>query len=56
MTEIDKIIQQATQVMSWLRAGKDNDGIRAEMYSAAAKTCRDMAGRIEQLHGAETEE
>jgi len=55
MNEVDKIIHQLASVMNWLRSGKDEEGIRAEMYSAAAKTCRDLAGRIENL-SAPTEE
>lgn len=49
MNEVDKIIQQVTSVSGWLRSGKENANIREEMYSAAAKTCRDLADRIEQL-------
>lgn len=56
MTEVDKIIQQVAQVMSWLRTGKGNEDIRNEMYSAAAKTCLDLAGRIEQLRITDSEE
>lgn len=54
MKEFDKIIHQLASVMNWLRSGKENENIRAEMYSAAAKACRDLANRIENLH--ETEE
>ena len=56
MNEIDKIIQQVAQIMNWLRSGKENEGIRKEMYSASAKTCRELAERIEQLPTSETEE
>ena len=49
MNEVDKIIHQLANVMNWIRSGRDDEGIRAEMYSAAAKTCRDLAGRIENL-------
>ena len=56
MNEIDKIIHQLASAMNWLRSGKENEGIRAEMYSAAAKTCRELTERIEQLHASETAE
>lgn len=56
MNEIDNIIHQVAQVMGWLRSGKEIEGIRAEMYSAAAKTCRELAERIEQLPTSETAE
>lgn len=49
MNEVDKIIHQLSSVMNWMRSGKDEEGIRTEMYSAAAKTCRELANRIEQL-------
>jgi len=49
MNEIDKIIHQLASVMNWLRSGKENENIRTEMYSAAAKACRDLANRIENL-------
>lgn len=49
MNEVDKIIHQLASVMNWMRSGKEDEGIRAEMYSAAAKTCRELANRIEQL-------
>lgn len=56
MHEIDKIINQVAQIMGWLRSGKDNEFIRNEMYTAAAKTCRELAERIEQLPVSETAE
>lgn len=56
MNEVDKIIHQLASVMNWLRSGKEDEGIRAEMYSAAAKTCRDLSGRIDQLSTPATEE
>ena len=49
MNEVDKIIHQLASVMNWMRSGKDDEGIRAEMYSAAAKTCRELANRIDHL-------
>jgi hypothetical protein len=55
MNDVDKIIHQLASVMNWLRSGKDDENIRAEMYSAAAKTCRDLACRIENL-SADSEE
>lgn len=55
MNEVDKIIHQLANVMNWIRSGKEDEGIRAEMYSAAAKTCRDLAIRIENL-SADSEE
>ena len=56
MNEIDKIIQQVAQVMNWMRSGKDNEGIRKEMYSASVKTCRELAERIEHLPVSEAKE
>ena len=50
MNEIDKIIQQMASVTGWLRSGKENENIREEMYSAAVKTCRELAERIEALN------
>lgn len=49
MNEVDKIIHQMASVMGWMRSGKENEGIRDAMYSSAAKTCRDLAERIERL-------
>ena len=49
MNEVDKIIHQLSSVMNWMRSGKDEEGIRTEMYSAAAKTGRELANHIEQL-------
>lgn len=54
MNEVDKIIHQLASVMNWLRSGKENEAIRAEMYSAAAKTCMELGERIEQLTAADT--
>lgn len=56
MNEVEKIIHQLASVMNWLRSGKDDEGIRAEMYSAAAKTCRELGNRIDQLSTPNTEE
>ena len=50
MNETDKIANALNCIASWLRAGKENESIRAEMYSAAEKTCREVLGRIEQLN------
>lgn len=55
MQEVDKIIHQLASVMGWMRSGKENEGIRDAMYSAAAKTCRELADRIDQLTTAEQE-
>lgn len=49
MNEVDKISNQLTSVASWLRAGKDHEDIRAEMYSAAEKTTRALLEQIEKL-------
>ena len=49
MNEVDKIINQLSAMTGWLRVGKDNENIRSEMYTAAAKTCRDLCERIEKL-------
>lgn len=48
MAEMDKIIHQLASVMNWLRTGKEHPAVRAELYSAAAKTCEEIAGRIAQ--------
>ena len=50
MTEIDKVVQQLSRMTSWLHAAKENDNIRAEMFSAAEKTCADVLERIKQLN------
>ncbi len=50
MNEFDKIIRQLSDAMGWIRSAKENEAIRDEMCSAAAKTCRDLAERIEQLN------
>ena len=49
MNEVDKIANQLNSVASWLRAGKENENIRQEMYSAAEKTTREQMERIQQL-------
>lgn len=49
MNEVDKIANQLSSVASWLRAGKENENIRQEMYGAAVKTCRELLAKIEQL-------
>ncbi len=49
MNEVDKIIHQLAYVMGWMRSGKESEDIRDAMYSAAAKTCRDLAERLERL-------
>lgn len=54
MNEIDNIANQLSSVASWLRAGKNNEKIRQEMYTAAAKTCRELLVKIEQLQLTET--
>lgn len=55
MNEVDKIIHQMASVMGWMRSGKKSEGIRDAMYSAAAKTCRELADRIENLNTTEKE-
>lgn len=47
--EVDKIANQLSSIASWLRAGKENENIRQEMYSAAEKTCREQLERISAL-------
>lgn len=49
MSEVDKIMHQLASVMGWMRSGKESEGIRDAMYSSAAKTCRELADRIEKL-------
>lgn len=49
MNEVDKIIQRMSNVTGWMRSGKENENIRHELYSAAAKTCRELADIIEAL-------
>lgn len=55
MNEVDKIIHQLASVMGWMRSGKENEGIRDAMYSSAAKTCRELADRIDRLTTTEQE-
>ena len=54
MNEVDKIASQLASVVSWLRAGKENENIRQEMYGAAAKTVRELLVKIEQLQSIES--
>lgn len=49
MSEVDKIMHQLASVMGWMRSGKESEGIRDAMYTSAAKTCRELADRIEKL-------
>ena len=49
MNEVDKIANQLNSVASWLRAGKEDENIRNEMFSAAEKTIRAQLERIQQL-------
>ena len=53
MNEMDKINNRLSSVMNWLRNGKENESIRAELYSAAAKMCREIAESIEALEKTE---
>ena len=50
MNEIDKVVNQLANVMNWLRSGKENEDIREAMYSSAAKICRELADRIDNLN------
>lgn len=47
--EADKIAMKLAHVVSWLRAGQENESVRPEMYSAAAKTCRGLCDQLDQL-------
>lgn len=47
--EVDKITTQLVHIVSWLRAGKENEAVRPEMYSAAAKACRKLCDGLDQL-------
>lgn len=55
MNEVDKIINKLSAVMGWLRSGKEDESIRAEMYSSATKVCQALADQIEQLTATEKE-
>lgn len=49
MNEIDKIIIRLNTIAGWLRAGKESESIRREMYSAADKTCQELSRQISEL-------
>lgn len=55
MNEVDKIVSKLSAVMGWLRSGKEDESIRDEMYSSAAKVCHALADQIERLSATEKE-